>query len=121
MRLRAQLDRLSKEKLYSTALLRGWVKGHVESPFASLNVAYTVKSEEQGERLEWIRGSYPPTCAFYISVQSFPTHAARSSVCSKDCIAPVFHRFKQDTSEKGEKSGLRSSSRKAITEPMCGW
>lgn len=25
------------------------VKGYLESPFASLNVAYTVKSEEQGE------------------------------------------------------------------------
>lgn len=97
---------------------RGGVKGHLESPVASFNVVYTVKSEEQGERSERICGSNPTVC-FLHKCTIVPTHMVRSSVCFKDCIAPVFHRFKQDTSEKGEKSGLRSSVHKAITEPMC--
>lgn len=117
MRLRAQLDLLSKEELSLTALLRG-LKGHLESPFASLNVAYTVKSEEQGEQLERILWIQTHMC-FLHKCTIVLTHMVRSSVCFKDCIAPVFHRFKQDTSEKGEKSGMRSSVHKAITEPMC--
>lgn len=58
-----------------------------------------------------------PPCAFFISLQS--SHMAQSSVCFKDCIAPAFDQFKEDTSVKVGKSGLRSSAHKAITEPMC--
>lgn len=93
MRLKAQLDLPSEERLYLAALLRGGQKVIWNLLFASLNVAYTVKSEEQGERLERICGSCPTVC-FLRNVYNRPTHMVRSAVCFKDCIAPVFHCFK---------------------------
>lgn len=61
-------------------------KGHLESPFASLIVAYTVESGEGEEDFL----DPPPTSAFYISVQSSrPTWSGKERVL-RIALSPCF-------------------------------
>lgn len=89
MRLRAQLEPPSKDKLYLTAPLGG-TEGYLVIPSASLNLAFTVKSEEEGEHLERIGGSRPTLC-FLHWCTIVPTHRVRPAVCWEDYIAPLIH------------------------------
>lgn len=71
-----------------SALLWG-LKGHLESPFASLHVAYTVESEEQGERLERIYGSCPTMCCLH-KCTIVPTHMVHSACVLRIALPPCF-------------------------------